>query len=195
MTAKSIAEKDAMFLPWGKGDAIFPLVGAEDVGRVATALLGSEGLPKQNAYDLIVELPTAIEIANTLTAVLHRPIRYVEITDEQWVQAVRERLNAHALDHLSHLWQFFRESRFRKGEDGVRARRAQAHGGPHEQALPDLSHEQPHHEAEGGGQAAGLGQEAHGSQAGAGTSTRRAAGRVPMASSLDLARFHSPSVS
>ncbi len=121
MTAKSIAEKDAMFLPWGKGDAIFPLVGAEDVGRVATALLGSEGLPKQNAYDLIVELPTAIEIANTLTAVLHRPIRYVEITDEQWVQAVRERLNAHALDHLSHLWQFFRESRFRKGEDGVRA--------------------------------------------------------------------------
>jgi len=115
MTAKSIAEKDAMFLPWGKGDAIFPLVGAEDVGRVATALLGSEGLPKQNAYDLIVALPTAIEIANTLTAVLHRPIRYVEITDEQWVQAVRERLNAHALDHLSHLWQFFAGVSFPKG--------------------------------------------------------------------------------
>jgi uncharacterized protein YbjT (DUF2867 family) len=120
MTAKSIAEQDAIFLPWGKGEAIFPLVGAEDVGRVATALLASEGAPKQNAYDLIVELPTAIEIANTLTTVLHRPIRYVEITDEQWAQAVRERINAHAVDHLSHLWQFFRESRFGKGENGFR---------------------------------------------------------------------------
>ena len=121
MTAKSIAEKDTIFLPWGRGDAIFPLVGAEDVGRVATALLASESTPKQNAYDLILEMPTAIEIANTLTTVLGRPIRYVEITDEQWAQTVRERINAHAVDHLSHLWQFFRESRFRKGEDAFRA--------------------------------------------------------------------------
>jgi len=121
MTAKSIPEQAAIFLPWGKGDAIFPLVGAEDVGRVATALLASESTPKQNAYDLILEMPTAIEIANTLTTLLGRPIRYVEITDEQWAQTVRERINAHAVDHLSHLWQFFRESRFRKGEDGFRA--------------------------------------------------------------------------
>jgi uncharacterized protein YbjT (DUF2867 family) len=120
MTARSVAEQDAIFLPWGKGDAIFPLVGAEDVGRVATALLANEGAPDRRAYDLIVELPTVIEIADTLTTVLGRPIRYVEITDEQWAQAVRERINAHAVDHLSHLWQFFRESRFRKGENGFR---------------------------------------------------------------------------
>src|SRR5882757_873167 len=75
MTARSIAEQDAIFLPWGKGDAIFPLAGAEDVARVATAVLANEGQPVQNAYDLIVELPTVIEIANTLTKVLHRPIR------------------------------------------------------------------------------------------------------------------------
>jgi uncharacterized protein YbjT (DUF2867 family) len=120
MTAGGVAEQSAILLPWGKGDAIFPLVGAEDVARAATALLASEGTPDHNAYDLIVELPTAIEIANTLTAVLGRPIRYVEITDEQWAQTVRERINAHALDHLSHLWQFFRESRLRKGENGFR---------------------------------------------------------------------------
>jgi uncharacterized protein YbjT (DUF2867 family) len=118
MIAGSLAERDAIFLPWGEGDAIFPLVGAEDVGRVATSLLANKGAPDQNAYDLIAELPTAIDIANTLTTVLGRPIRYMEITDEQWVQAVRERINAHAVDHLSHLWQFFRESRFRKGENG-----------------------------------------------------------------------------
>jgi uncharacterized protein YbjT (DUF2867 family) len=118
MTARSVVEQDAIFLPWGKGDAIFPLVGAEDVGRVATALLANEATPDRNAYDLIVELPTVIELASTLTTVLGRPIRYMEITDEQWAQGVRERINAHAVDHLSHLWQFFRESRFRKGENG-----------------------------------------------------------------------------
>lgn len=120
MTARSVADQNAIFLPWGKGDAIFPLVGAEDVARVATTLLANDGVPNQNAYDLIVELPTAIEIANTLTTALGHPVRYVEITDEQWAQAVRERINAHAVDHLSHLWQFFRESRFRKGENGFR---------------------------------------------------------------------------
>src|SRR5882724_6711593 len=81
MTVRTVAEQNAIFLPWGKGDAIVPLVGAEDVGRVATALLANSGTPDQNAYDLIVEMPTVIEIANTLTTVLERPIRYVEITD------------------------------------------------------------------------------------------------------------------
>jgi uncharacterized protein YbjT (DUF2867 family) len=120
MTARTVAEQDAILLPWGKGDAIYPLVGAKDVGRVATALLAKESRPDQIAYDLIVEMPTVIDIANTLTKVLGRPIRYVEITDEQWAQAARERINAHAVDHLSHLWQFFRESRFRTGENGFR---------------------------------------------------------------------------
>jgi hypothetical protein len=41
-----------------------------------------------------------------------RPIRYVPITDEQWASAVKEWVNPHALDHLSHLWQYFR-----RGED------------------------------------------------------------------------------
>jgi hypothetical protein len=40
----------------------------------------------------------------------------VPITDELWADAVKERLNSHALDHLSHLWQYFR-----KGEQQYRA--------------------------------------------------------------------------
>jgi uncharacterized protein YbjT (DUF2867 family) len=121
MTSGSIAEQNAIFLPWGKGDAIFPLVGAEDVARVAVALLSRQGKPDRNAYELIVELPTAAEVATTLTTALGRPVRYQQITDEQWAQAVRERINAHALDHLSHLWRYFREARIRKGESGFRA--------------------------------------------------------------------------
>ena len=47
--------------------------------------------------------------------VLKRPIRYDEITDEQWSQALTGRINAHALDHLSHLWRFFRTAGSGKG--------------------------------------------------------------------------------
>ncbi|MGH9826882.1 MAG: hypothetical protein ACREDR_26950, partial [Blastocatellia bacterium] len=42
--------------------------------------------------------------------------RYVQITDEQWIEAVKERLDPHALDHLSHLWRYFRSSGI--GKDG-----------------------------------------------------------------------------
>ena len=38
-----------------------------------------------------------------------RPIRYFAISDEEWANAVKERLNPHALDHLTHLWQSFRK--------------------------------------------------------------------------------------
>ncbi len=44
------------------------------------------------------------------------------ITDEQWANAVKERVNPHALDHLTHLWQYFRrgEERF-QATDAIRA--------------------------------------------------------------------------
>jgi len=74
----------------------------------------------QNAYDLIGETPTVNEIANTLGTVLKRPVRYVEISDEQWAQAVGGRINPHAFDHLSHLWRFFRTAQIRKSENSFR---------------------------------------------------------------------------
>jgi uncharacterized protein YbjT (DUF2867 family) len=120
LVAKSVADQNTVFLPWGPGDAVIPLVGAEDVARVATALLIDTATSRQNAYDLIGEIPSVNEIVNTLGRVLKRPIRYVEITDEQWAQAVAGRMNPHALDHLSHLWRFFRTSGIRKGESGFR---------------------------------------------------------------------------
>jgi hypothetical protein len=46
----------------------------------------------------------------------------VPITDEQWATAVKDRLNPHALDHLSHLWQYFRKNEERRqATDTVRA--------------------------------------------------------------------------
>lgn len=111
LVSRSVAEQDAAFLPWGDGDAVIPLVGAEDVARVAATLLASSSAPSEKLFPLVSETPTVRQIVETLGKAIGRPIRYVPITDEQWVNAVKERINAHALDHLTHLWQYFRTSK------------------------------------------------------------------------------------
>jgi hypothetical protein len=60
-------------------------------------------------------------MVEALGRAIGRPIRYVAITDEQWANAVKERINPHALDHLTHLWQYFRrgEQRF-QATDAIR---------------------------------------------------------------------------
>jgi uncharacterized protein YbjT (DUF2867 family) len=107
---KSVAEQNTVFLPWGDGSATISLVGAEDVSRMAATLLADSKTPFASAYDLIASTPTVKEIIDTLGSVLQRPIRYVNITDEEWVEAMRDHINPHALDHLSHLWRYFRSS-------------------------------------------------------------------------------------
>jgi uncharacterized protein YbjT (DUF2867 family) len=112
LVSRGVAEQSTVYLPWGEDRTVIPLVGAEDVSRVAAALLANPGVPTQNAYALIGETPSVTEITEALGRAIGRPIRYVAITDEQWAGAVKERLGHHALDHLSHLWQTFR-----KGEE------------------------------------------------------------------------------
>jgi uncharacterized protein YbjT (DUF2867 family) len=112
LVSRSVAEQSTVFLPWGADSTVIPLVGAEDVSRVAAALLANPGVPSQKAYALVGETPTVREIAEALGRAIGRPIRYMAIPDEQWANAVKERLGYHALDHLSHLWQSFR-----KGEE------------------------------------------------------------------------------
>jgi uncharacterized protein YbjT (DUF2867 family) len=116
LVRKSVAENSTVLLPWGDGSATIPLVGAEDVSRVAATLLADPATPSAGAYDLIAATPTVKEVVGTLSAALQRPIRYVSITDEQWAEAVRGQMNPHALDHLSHLWQYFRSTERRSGE-------------------------------------------------------------------------------
>lgn len=122
LVQRSVAEHNAAFLPWGDGEAVIPLAGAEDVSHVAATLLAASGLPSESVYPLVSETLSVEQIVDTLGRAIGRPIRYVPITDEQWADAVKVRLNPHALDHLSHLWQNFR----RGGEhyhatDAVRA--------------------------------------------------------------------------
>src|SRR4051812_3389748 len=58
----------------------------------------------QRAYFLVTETRTVKEIVETLGNVLGQPIRRAPTNNEQWAEALKERLNAHALDHLTHLW-------------------------------------------------------------------------------------------
>ena len=116
LVRKSVAEHSAVFLPWGDGSAKISLVSGEDVSRVAATLLADSETPSVSSYDLIATTPTVKQIVDTLSAVLQRPIRYVGITDEQWIEIMRDRINPHALDHLSHLWRYFRSTE-RRGEE------------------------------------------------------------------------------
>lgn len=122
LVVRSVAEQNTAFPPWGDGSAVIPLTGAEDVARVAATLLAAPDVPSEKVFPPVTETPTVREIVETLGRALGRPIRYVPITDEQWVQAVKERINPHAIDHLTHLWQYFRKgnNRFRT-TDTVRA--------------------------------------------------------------------------
>ena len=114
LVRRGVVEQNAAFLPWGDGDAVFPLAGAEDVALVAATLLASSEVPAAKAYTLVSEVLTAQQIVDTLGKAIGRPIRYVPITDQQWADAAKERINAHALDHLSRLWQYFRNGHVRR---------------------------------------------------------------------------------
>jgi uncharacterized protein YbjT (DUF2867 family) len=96
----------------GSDTTVIPLVGALDVSCIAATLLANPGEPPQNVYALVSETPTVGEMIEALGRAIGRPIRYVAITNEQWANAVEERLGPHALDHLTHLRQTFR-----KGEE------------------------------------------------------------------------------
>jgi uncharacterized protein YbjT (DUF2867 family) len=101
LVSRSVAEQNAAFLPWGDGDAVIPLAGAEDVARVAATLLAASNAPSEKVYPLVGETLTVRQIVETLGKAIGRPIRYVPITDEQWADAVKERINPHALSLLA----------------------------------------------------------------------------------------------
>lgn len=107
---RSVIAQNVGYLPFGDGDAVVPLAGAQDVAKVAAILLASPN-PRAKAYPLVSEVLSGQQIVDKLGNAIGRPIRYVAITDQQWTDAVKERINPHAIDHLTHLWQYFRSGR------------------------------------------------------------------------------------
>jgi uncharacterized protein YbjT (DUF2867 family) len=109
----------AVRLPWGNEQTVLPLVGAEDVARVAVGLLMSPSLTPGTAYPVIGAVISLKDIIATFARVLGKDVLYEEISDDQWrSEALARGLNAHALEHLSSLWKALRAA----GLDTERAR-------------------------------------------------------------------------
>ena len=105
----SLARAGVIALPWGPQTTAIPMVAAEDVARVAAAVLTGPVLPGGTVVRLMAGAVTNKEIAEAFGDMLGRPVRYVEISDEQWASAASAAgVNAIAVEHLTHLWRYLR---------------------------------------------------------------------------------------
>src|SRR5215831_15143757 len=58
LVTESVAQQSTAFLPWGDGNAVIPLAGAEDVARVAATLLTDPNVPSEKVFPLVTETLT-----------------------------------------------------------------------------------------------------------------------------------------
>jgi uncharacterized protein YbjT (DUF2867 family) len=104
----SLATQGTIRLPWGSERTLIPLVSAEDVARVATALLISPTVPAGSKYLVIGAVLAVRDIVATFGRVIGKELSYQEISDEEWRNAAIARSNPHAIEHLSQLWRSIR---------------------------------------------------------------------------------------
>lgn len=109
LAAWSLAKDGTVLLPWGSDQTVVPLVSGEDVARVAAAVLTSPDVTPGSSHPVIGEVLRLRDIVATLSRVLERDVRYIEIPDQLWHDAALSRgFNQHAVDHLSQLWRTLR---------------------------------------------------------------------------------------
>ena len=105
----SLARAGVIALPWGPEATAIPMVGAEDVARVAAAVLTGPTLSSGTVVRLMAGAVTNKEIAEAFSDILGRPVQYVEVNDDQWASAASTvGVNAIAVEHLTHLWRYLR---------------------------------------------------------------------------------------
>ena len=105
----SLARTGVIALPWGREATAIPMVGAEDVARVAAAVLTGPALSSGTVVRLMAGAVTNKEIAEAFSDILGRPVGYVEANDDEWAGAASAvGVNAVAVEHLTHLWRYLR---------------------------------------------------------------------------------------
>jgi uncharacterized protein YbjT (DUF2867 family) len=110
LVGTALAAQGVIRLPWGGDGTVLPLVAGDDVARVAAGLLTGDAAPADAAVPLIGEVLTVRDVVATYARVLGRPVRYEEISDDDWRRGALARgADAHAVEHLSHLWRALRE--------------------------------------------------------------------------------------
>jgi uncharacterized protein YbjT (DUF2867 family) len=114
LVRSSLSANGPIRLPWGSDGTVIPLVSAEDVARVAVGLLSKPSVSSGSSYPVIGAVVALRDIISIFGRVLGRDLRYEEITDEDWRrEALTRGGNAHAVEHLSQLWRFFRTAGLR----------------------------------------------------------------------------------
>jgi len=111
LSAATIARDGSILLPWGSVDTLVPLVSAEDVARVVAGALTSTTIEAGSSHAVIGEVLALRDIVAAFERVLGRAVRYKEIPDQAWRDGALARgFNAHAVEHLSKLWQAIRSA-------------------------------------------------------------------------------------
>jgi uncharacterized protein YbjT (DUF2867 family) len=105
--AKGIRENSEIRAPFGSGAGKIPAIAAQDVARLGlVALLNPEAFVGK-APQLFTSDLSLVELAQELTELLGRPIRYRGISSEEWMREAVEReggTNQEGQDHLVNLW-------------------------------------------------------------------------------------------
>jgi uncharacterized protein YbjT (DUF2867 family) len=105
----SLTSEGVIALPWGPEATAIPLVSAQDVARVAAAVLSGPLLASGTVIRLMAGALTNSEIAEAFGEILGRPVQYVEIDEGQWASATSALgVNDVAVEHLTHLWRYLR---------------------------------------------------------------------------------------
>jgi uncharacterized protein YbjT (DUF2867 family) len=139
MASGSLSQAGVVALPWGPASTRIPMVSAEDVARVAAGVLTGPPVPNATVLPLIGDVVTNQRIADSIAEILGRPVPYVELSDEQWLQAISSSgINDVAVEHLVHLWRYLRSDEA-QGQDGYRVTDAiERFGGSAPQSLPEF---------------------------------------------------------
>jgi uncharacterized protein YbjT (DUF2867 family) len=126
--ARGIRQDSAIRAPFGSGDGRVPSIAAEDVAQLAWKVLTNPEPFIGKAHQLFTSNLSLNELAQELTKLLGRPIRYQEVSSDQWIRESIDRegsANQEAKDHLISLWESF----LNLNQDPLFiARMAQGHG-------------------------------------------------------------------
>jgi uncharacterized protein YbjT (DUF2867 family) len=104
------------------GEAKTSPIAAYDVARCVTEVLVSPGSHLGKVYELTGRAPQTLrEIAEDYTRVLGRPITYVNVPLEPWVERIRSiGASAHVVAHLESMAMLHRDNRYDRFSDDVR---------------------------------------------------------------------------
>ena len=126
--AKGIRQDSEIRAPFGSGDGKVPSIAAEDVARLALKVLLNPEPFIGRADQLFTSNLSLNELAQEVSKLLGRPIRYHEITRDQFLNESIEgegSANQEGKDHLISLWESFLEL---NQDQEFRARMAKGHG-------------------------------------------------------------------